>query len=65
MPLLPTWRVRVMKKVEEWIDVQAASATEAESEAYKVPNVLSVFGRSAIPGDRMIEGDLFEGVREE
>ena len=65
MPLLPTWRVRVMRKVEDWVDVQASSALEAETEAYKLPNVVSVFGRSAIPGDKPIEGDRPLGVRDE
>lgn len=65
MPLFPTWRVRVMKKIEDWVDVSAATAFEAEVEALRVPNVLSVFGKSAIPADRPTDDALSEGVRED
>jgi hypothetical protein len=65
MAQLPTWRVRVMRKVEDWVDVQATTAQEAETYAYNIPGVLSVFGKSAIRGDMPIEGDTVVGVRED
>ena len=45
------YRVRVYRKVEIWVDVDAYSAAEAEAEAAKVPGVLSVFGQSAVRKD--------------
>ena len=54
-----------MRKVEDWVDVEALTASEAETQAYKVPGVVSVFGKSAIRGDHPIEGDRLAGVREE
>ena len=65
MSRLPTWRVRIKRIVEDWVDVEAVSALEAETEAYKIPGVVSVFGRSAIPGNQPIEGALPTGVHDE
>ena len=64
MSQLPTWRVHVMRKVEDWVEVQAADAQLAESAAYNVPGVISVFGRSALPGNQPIEGDRPAGVND-
>jgi len=64
MSQLPTWRVRVMKKVEDWVDVQAENARSAELAANFVPGVISVFGKSAIPVDKPVEGDRAAGVNE-
>ena len=53
--------------VESWVEVQANSALEAETEAYKLPNVVSVFGRSAIPGNKIAASPepMSAGVQEE
>ena len=51
-----TWRVRVVRKVEEWVSVQADTPLQAETIAASMPMVLSVFGGSAMRGDRPIEG---------
>ena len=49
------YRVRVYRKVEEWVEVIAESPEHAEQLAGNLPNVLSVFGKSAIRGD-MVKG---------
>ena len=64
MPRTPTWRVRVYRKVEDWVDVEAQSALEAERDAANLPHVLSVFAKSAIRGDAEPLFDRIEGVRE-
>ena len=48
MPRPSNWRVRVMRKIEAFVDVQAYSAEGAESEAAKVPGVVHVFPKSAV-----------------
>lgn len=45
------WRVRVRRAVEDWVDVQADTGAEAEVLAAQLPQVLSVFGKSAMPGN--------------
>lgn len=65
MPKTRIWRVRVMRKCEDWVDVQATSALQAEAEAIKVPHVLSVFSKSAIPGDSPANLAAPVGVRED
>lgn len=47
------WRVRVKLLSESWVEVQAMTAREAEDTAHYVPNVVSVFRQSAIPGDKL------------
>jgi len=56
------WRVRVYKKVETWIEVQAENSLQAEALAANVPFVLSVFGNSAISGDKPIDGPVPIGM---
>ena len=51
-----TWRVRVVRKVEEWVSVQADTPLQAETITASMPMVLSVFGGSAMRGDKPIEG---------
>ena len=51
-----TWRVRVVRKVEEWVSVSADTPLQAETIAASMPMVLSVFGGSAMRGDKPIEG---------
>lgn len=47
-----TWRVRVRRAIEEWVDVQADTPQQAEEKAACLPQVLSVFGKSAMRGDK-------------
>lgn len=56
------WRVRVMRKVEDWVQVEADSAPAAEVLAGQLPFVLSVFGKSAIPGDKPLVSTDPRGV---
>ena len=65
MPQQPSWRVRVKRSIEDWVSVQADTAMQAETEAYKVPGVVSVFGKSAIPGDKPMDVERPLGVHEE
>lgn len=53
MPRPTQWRVRVRIAIEGWVDVDAQSAPHAESEAAKVPGVLSVFAKSAMPSNEL------------
>lgn len=41
-----------MRKIEDWVDVQADNSLTAESLAAHLPGVISVFGKSAIPADK-------------
>lgn len=59
------WRVRVIRKVEEWVDIQATTPLEAEILAANLPQVLSVFTGSAIRGDKPIEFIPLVGVEED
>jgi hypothetical protein len=54
MPKKMTWRVRVKRTIEDWVDVQADSPLEAENLAAILPQVISVFGGSAMRGDRPV-----------
>ena len=56
MPKQIIWRVRVRRAIEEWIDIKADSALQAEQEAANRPNVLGVLTGSTMRGDRPIEG---------
>lgn len=60
-----TWQVRVYRKVEGWVNVQADTAHEAELKAMGLPNVLSVFGKSAIRGDRPVGQVVAQGVEDD
>ena len=50
------WRVRVRKSIEDWVSVQADTPLQAEGLAATLPFVLSVFGGSAMRGDKPVEG---------
>ena len=50
-----TWRVRVRRSVEEWVEVQADTPLQAEQLAASIPQVLSVFSGSAMRGDKPID----------
>ena len=61
---LKQWRVRVQRAEEVWVAVEAETAAEAEAKAAALPRVVSVFGRSAVPGD-YIASDPFPSVQED
>jgi hypothetical protein len=48
VPRRSTYRVRVKRAVEVFVDVQAYTAAGAEIEAARVPGVLQVFAKSAV-----------------
>ena len=58
------WRVRVRRLVEDWVDVDASTAREAEEEARKCPGVVSVFPGSALPADEADKPDRPPGVED-
>lgn len=58
------WRVRVRSVVETWVDVQAVSAQEAEVLAAGFPGVLSVFGKSAMPGGVVVDPGVSMSIEE-
>ena len=59
------WRVRIVRRIEDWVDVLAHDGPGAEAEAAKLPHVVSVFGKSAIRGDEASVPERPVGVREE
>lgn len=60
------YRVRVMRKVEDWVEVLALDQNQAEQEAVKMPHVLSVFSKSAIRADRPIMNNVVpSGIMED
>lgn len=61
---LKQWRVRVQRAEEVWLAIEAETAAEAEAKAVGLPRVISVFGRSAVPGDQ-IATDPTPSVQEE
>lgn len=63
MTNMKPWRVRVIRAVELWVDVQAESSAQAETLARNLPQVLSVFGGSAIRADKLA-GERMAGVEE-
>lgn len=56
------WRVRVKRAIEDWVDIAADTPLQAEQLAATIPNVISVFGQSAISGDKPVEGPVPVGV---
>ena len=60
-----SWRVRVKRAQESWVEVQSHTAAGAEAEAAKVPGVLQVFGRSAVRADEATSPERPAGVRDE
>lgn len=47
-----TWRVRVMRRLEDWIDVKAETAEQAEKEAATRPGIVGVFTGSTVSGEK-------------
>lgn len=60
-----TWRVRVKRAQEAWVEVSAHTAAGAEDEAMKVLGVMQVFGRSAVRSDEAAAPERPAGVRDE
>jgi hypothetical protein len=58
------WRVRVLKRQEDWIEIVAESAMDAEGIAISRPQVISVFHGSTIPGDKVASDEPAAGVQE-
>jgi hypothetical protein len=56
------WRVRVRRSVEEWITIQADNPLQAEQLAVTYPQVLSVFERSAISGEKPVGTSVPVGI---
>lgn len=49
---LPLWRVRVRMSVENWLEIPAATAREAEAQAATRPHVLQVLTGSSVRGEK-------------
>jgi hypothetical protein len=64
MKKLP-WRVRVRLVVEGWVDIEASTASIAEVEAAKLPNVISVFRASATLANKVAGAEAPAGVQED
>lgn len=60
-----TWRVRVSRCMESWVEISARNAAQAEEEALKVPGVMRVFGKSAIRADEVAAPERPAGVRDD
>ena len=63
------FRVRVKLAIESWVEVTADTPDAAERAAAALPGVITVFGRSAVRGDKLaaapvlpagVQEDLFE-----
>jgi hypothetical protein len=59
------WRVRVWKREETWVEIQADSPLQAEAVAASIPFVLSVFGGSAIPANKAVDQVPPPGVEDD
>ena len=59
------WRVRVIRRIEESVEVFVHSEAEAYAEAAKLPGVVSVLLKSAIPADKVAGAEPAPGVSEE
>lgn len=58
------WRVRVIQITEGWVEASALTAQEAESAAQNLPGVVSVFAKSAIPGNKLAVRQQSVGVED-
>ena len=59
------WRVRVIRRVEDSVEVFAHSEAEAYAEAAKRPGVMNTIPMSAIPADKVAGAEAPPGVSEE
>lgn len=60
-----SWRVRVKRATETWVEVSSTSALGAEEVAANLPGVMQVFAKSAIRGDEAAIPERPAGVRED
>jgi hypothetical protein len=58
-----TWKVRVVRKLEDWIDVQADNPLQAELLAASIPNIVSILTGMTMLGDKPI-GEAPAGVED-
>jgi hypothetical protein len=58
------WRVRVKRAIEDWVQVEAYTPLQAELDAANMIGVVSVFGGSAMRGDRPIDQVRPEGIED-
>ncbi len=56
------WRVRVWRKVEDFVEVRADTAEEAIGLASGLPGIVHVFPASAIPADKPLTSTDPRGV---
>lgn len=59
------WKVRVKRLIEDWVDVNAHTAREAEDLARVLPGVSFVYAPSAVPADKVAEKGPAIGVEED
>ena len=59
------WRVRVWRKIEDWIECQADSIEEAEFLAKSLPGVLHVFPGSTMSAEKPVGQVVPIGVQED
>lgn len=59
------WRVRVIRRIEDSVEVYVHDEAEAYVEAAKLPGVISVLLKSAIPADKVAGAEAPAGVSEE
>lgn len=59
------WRVRVVRKVEGWVDVDAETSLQAECRAASIPNIIHVYSGSTISGDKPVGQIAPVGVLDE
>lgn len=60
-----TWRVRVKRSIEDWVDIQADTPLQAETLAATMPGVIFVFSQSTIRGDKPIDRVPDAGVEDD
>jgi hypothetical protein len=59
------WRVRVKRAIEDWVQIEADTPLQAELDAANMIGVISVFGGSAMRGDRPIDQVPPAGIEDE
>jgi hypothetical protein len=59
------WRVRVIRRIDDSVEVYVRDEAEAYVEAAKMPGVMSVILKSAMPTDKVAGADPPPGVSEE
>lgn len=46
------WQIRVQRKIEDWVTVEASSKEEAELKASQLPGIVNVFTGLSMRGDK-------------